>query len=1219
MQRLPLLFFTLLLSAGVLAGAQHSGSVRAADQFIPGATVTARQGGAKVVAYTGEDGRYTLELTPGVWDLDIEMFGFTTLHSKVTMGDEPNYSDWTLQVPRVAGAPVEINSAPTVANGRGRGGRGGRGGGQFAGRGGQGGGRGGQGGRGGAGRNGQGPPSNAQTAQANAPANGQAVAANLPAGRGGRGATAQPAFQNVTVTATEVGAQDLAAAGDFTSTADAAGADANESFMINGSTSGGLGAAADEQVRRDRAAGRGGPGGPGGGGPGGILGASVGDVAFNGILTGGGGDSLGMGGFGSAGANTGFGADNGGGLGGGPGGGAGFGGPGGGGGGGGRGGGGGGGGGRGGRGGGGGGGGGGARGGARGGPGPFNGQFATFGNRRRDRPTYHGSIFATVQNSALNAAPFSLNGQDIAKPSSARENFGFNIGGPLRIPKLVNWERANIYFNYTGNRARSARDSVSTVPTAAEREGDFSNSLVGSNPVVIYDPTTHNPFPGNIIPSTRLNAASLALLNYFPLPTFGSAIQNYTIAPSTPSTSNAVGLRTVMPLPTNKDSINFNFQYSGNDATSEQLFGFRDTSSGYGLSGTAGWSHSFRPRFNNNASLAFSRNISKGTPFFAYKSNIEGELGIGGTDQSPLDWGPPNLSFTNFGSLSDSSASLNRSQTENFTDTITYVVRRKHNLSFGAGYRKMQQNALSYANSRGAFSFSGLLTSGFDADGNPIAHTGYDFADFLLGFPQSTSLRIGNSNNYFRGWATNVYAQDDFRPMPGLTLNLGIRYEYFSPFTEKYGHLSNLDINSGMTQVAIVTPGVNGPYTGSYPSSLVNPDPNNFSPRVGFAFRPSQKHSLILRGGYSIFYSGSSYGQIATKLAAQPPFATTGSQSTNVDDPLTLQNGFPTQPNTITSTWAINKNYKLAYAQTWSLAVQQTLPSNTIVELEYIGTKGTGLGVQLAPNQAVSGSTLNGGQQLTIANASSFLYQTDSGNSIFHAAQVRLTRRFSRGMSFTALYTFSKAIDDASSFTGLGGTVVQNPLDLAAERSLSSFDQRHRFSLTYTMSSPVGIHGFWRNGDWKTKTFSGWTLNGNFTANSGMPNTALVGGNLTNSKGSGAVGQLRADATGQSIDAGNYPYFNLLAFTPPAAGEYGTAGVDTIPGIFTTSLNASLNRAWRFGEIGRQTLQLRLSANNALNHVQITGFGTTVNSATYGLATAASSTRNVTLTLRFNF
>ncbi|HEX3879554.1 MAG TPA: carboxypeptidase-like regulatory domain-containing protein [Bryobacteraceae bacterium] len=1205
-------FCILALCSFPLLGVQHSGSVHAADQPIPGATVTARQGGAKIVAYTNEDGRYSLELTPGAWDIDIEMFGFTTLHSQITITNDASYRDWTLQVPRVEGAPTEMNAPLTTATGRnGRGGRGGRGG-QFGGRAGQFPGRGGQGG----GRNAQAnAASQPQPAASNAPGrtDGQPAPSSAPnAQLAGRGAT-QPAFQNVTVTATEAGAQDLASASEFTTNTGGDLADANEAFMITGSSSGGLGAAADEQARRDRLAGRGGgPGVPGGSG--GILGAAVGETAFNGILTGGGGDSLGMGGFGSAGANTGFGTDTGGGLGLGPS----IGGPGGGGARGGGGGGGAAGGGRGGRGGGGGGGRGGARG-ARGGPGPFNGQFATFGNRRRDRPTYHGSVFGVVTNSALNAAPFSLNGQDIAKPSSASEQFGFNIGGPLRIPKLVDWERANFYLNYSGRRARSASDSVATVPTDAERAGDFSNATVGQTPVTIYDPTTHSPFPGNIIPASRLNPAAVALLQYFPQPTFDGAIQNYSIAPSVPSSSNSVSLRTVMPLPTNKDSISFNVQYQGNHSNSETLFGFRDTSSGYGTSATVAWSHSFKPRFNNNASFAFSRNISRGTPYFAYKTNVEGELGITGTDQSAIDWGPPNLSFTNFGSLSDGSATSNRSQTSNFTDTITYVIRRKHNLSFGFGYRKLQQNALSYASSRGSFSFSGLLTSGFDASGNPVSNTGYDLADFLLGLPQSSSLRIGNSNNYFRGWATNVYAQDDFRVMPGVTLNLGIRYEYFSPYTELYGHIANLDINSAMTQVAIVTPGERGAFTGAYPSSLVNPDPNNFSPRFGFAFRPSQKRSLIFRGGYSIFYSGSAYGQIAAKLAAQPPFATTGTQSTNIDDPLTLQYGFPTQPSTITSTWAINKNYKLAYAQTWSFAVQQTLPSNTIVELEYIGAKGTGLGVQFAPNQALAGSSLAGNQQLVISNASSFLYQTDSGNSIFHAAQVRLTRRFSRGMSAVALYTFSKSIDDASSFNGLGGTVVQNPLDLSAERGLSSFDQRHRFSLNYTLSSPVGIHGFWRNGDWKTKAFSGWTLTGNFTANSGMPLTALVGGNLTNSRGNGAVGQLRADATGQSITAGNNLYFNLLAFNLPAAGEYGNAGVATIPGIFTTSLNGSLNRAWRFGEAGRQTLQLRLSANNAMNHVQITGFGTTINSSTYGLATAASATRTVTLTLRFNF
>ena len=162
-------------------------------------------------------------------------------------------------------------------------------------------------------------------------------------------------------------------------------------------------------------------------------------------------------------------------------------------------------------------------------------------------------------------------------------------------------------------------------------------------------------------------------------------------------------------------------------------------------------------------------------------------------------------------------------------------------------------------------------------------------------------------------------------------------------------------------------------------------------------------------------------------------------------------------------------------------------------------------------------------------------------------------------MSAAALYTFSKSIDDASSFTGLGGTVVQNPYDISGERGLSSFDQRNRFSLTYTLSSPVGVHGFWRNGDWKTKAFTGWTLNGTFTANSGTPLTALLGGTQVNSHGTGAVAQIRAEATGLPIEAAGYPYFNLLAFEKlPPGVEYGDAGVATIPGIFTTSLNAAL-------------------------------------------------------------
>jgi hypothetical protein len=1195
----------VLLAPGLLCAVEHSGSVRAADQFIPGATVTARQGGAKLVTYTDENGRYSLDLTPGVWEIEISMFGFKTLTTPITVKDQFTNRDWTLEMPRPgevveppktaatdvkkpdaapattpapAAATPAAPAAATPSTPAARGAQGGR-----------------------SGRNGQGQQTAAQAARGGR-------------GRGNQPQAGQPAFQSADVTATDAGTQALAMAGNEPPP-DFGGADTSDAFMVNGTTSGGLGMASDEQAARMAMMGRGGRGGPGGPGGLGGLGGDMGLMSLGASLGGNGGDPLGMGGFGAAGADGGFGADAGGGgfgLGGGRGG------AGGGGGGGGRGGGGaGGGGGGGGRGGGGGGGrgGGGAAGrGGRGGRGPFNGQFATIGNRRGrgQQSPYSGSVAITVTNSALNAAPFSLNGQSQPKPSSANETFAGNYGGPVRVKNFITGDKWSFFVSVSNHEGRSANNSVATLPNDQQRAGDFSATTqavtVGgvrqTAPVVIYDPTNNTPFPNAVLPANRINSASLGLLSYFPQPTYSNLIQqNYAISQSTPSTSTSLSVRLQGSISA-KDRLSFNQQYQHSSSTSQTVFGFDDTTKGYGLSSTEGWTHSFKPRFNNSASLAFSRNISQGTPYFAYKTDVSGNLGITGTDTTPIDWGPPTLSFTNFQGLSDGAASLNRSQTTNFTDTVTYVAHRNHNLSFGIGYRRMQNNALSFNSSRGSFGFGGLLTTGLDSSGAKIPNTGYDFADFLLGYPQTSSLRTGNDNNYFRGWAANAYANDDWRVNRGLTFSLGLRYEYFSPYTELYNRLAGLDINPGFTAVDVVTAGGTGTYFGKYPSSLVNPDPNNFSPRFGFSWRPSQKNNRLVRGGYSIFYSGSNYSGFATQMAGQPPFAKQVSLTSTLANPLTLQNGFPSSPNILTNTYAVNPNYRLAYTQSWTVALQQTLPHNLLLELEYVGIKGTGLPITLQPNQPViPGSNT---AALRIPGAGSFSYQTDIADSIMHAGQVRLTRRFTRGVSAVVLYTRSKSIDD-------DGNSPQNPYNLRAERALSSNDQRDRLAVTLTLSSPVGVRGLWRNGGWKTKALSGWTNMWNFSYATGMPYTPTVSGSLSSTKFN-----LRADTTGAPLYGGGYPYFNLAAFTVPNAGEYGDAGRDIITGIPSLSLNGQLNRSWRFGE-SRKTIQLSFRTQNALNHVYISRFNTTVNSAQYGQPTAASGTRTITCNLRFNF
>jgi hypothetical protein len=374
----------------------------------------------------------------------------------------------------------------------------------------------------------------------------------------------------------------------------------------------------------------------------------------------------------------------------------------------------------------------------------------------------------------------------------------------------------------------------------------------------------------------------------------------------------------------------------------------------------------------------------------------------------------------------------------------------------------------------------------------------------------------------------------------------------------------------------------------------------------------------MFRGGYSIFFNGSAYGTFAAKMASQPPFVKTASLTTSPSEPLTIQNGFAAVPNqTITNTYAIDPNYRLGYAQTWTFAVQENLPHNSIIELEYIGTKGTALDILRQPNRATPGSPLTASQRLQIGNATGFTYETAQGSSIMHMAQVRLTRRLTRGISGTATYAFQKSLDNASSFGGGGGVVAQNDQNLRLERGLSTFDQRHHLTVGYTAASPVGgARGILRGKGLTRKLLQSWMLSGNFTATSGTPLTARVSGNLANTGGTAAFGAGRAQASGLPVDGG--PYFNLLAFTLPPPGQYGDAGRNTIPGLFRTSLNASFGRAFRFGD-SRKQLQLRLNANNAFNHVVITNIGTTVNSSTYGLPTAASATRTVNVTLRFNF
>ena len=841
----------------------------------------------------------------------------------------------------------------------------------------------------------------------------------------------------------------------------------------------------------------------------------------------------------------------------------------------------------------------------------------SFGNRanRNRRDQIRGQASLTVGNSAFNARQYSLTGQDFVKPSYGSARFGLSAGGALNIPHLIHSTQTFFFVNYNGTRSRTPYDAFATVPTDMERAGNFSQSMT-NGPVTVYDPRTNSPFAGNIVPPSRFDPSAVKLLSFIPQPNQPGSVQNYQIVRSVPNNTDNLNVRFNRPV-SKRDQLTLNTNFQHRDSRPSQLFGYIDDTSGYGLSSSLGWTHTFSARMLNSATLNYSFNRSETLAFFSYGADVASAVGIAGTSRDPINFGPPNLSFTNFGGLNDASPSLNRTQTVGITDGLT-LVRAKHTFVIGGEYRRQQFNIRTDSNGRGSYSFSGLLTSGFDTNGQPVAHTGYDFADYLLGLPQSSSVRFGTNSNYFRGSVYNAYITDDWKLRPNLTFNLGLRYEYFTPFHEKYGHIANLDIAPGFTAVAVVTPGSIGPYSGRFPDGLINPEKNNFSPRTALAWRPWAKRQTLIRTGYSIFYNGNIYTQFTNRLASQPPFAKTATLTTSLAQPLTIENGFALQPaESITNTYAIDKNYKLGYLQTWNWSIQQTLKYNLVLELGYQGSKGTRLDIQRLPNRSSEGSPLTSEQRRQIGNAVGFTYDTSDGNSVYHALQVRFTRRFTRGLSANALYTFSKSIDDASSIGGGAITVAQNDQNISAERGLSSFDQRHVLNLNFIYSSPFGENGVIKASGWREKALKDWQLTGSINVASGLPFTALVLGNLANIGGTGAVGSGRAQATGLPIYSDN-GLFNLAAFTSPAAGTYGDAGRNTIIGPTRLTMNLGFGRSFRVHD-DRKRMEIRVESSNLTNTPNITSFNTVVNASNYGLPLAVNGMRTVTATARLRF
>ncbi|MGA2888410.1 MAG: TonB-dependent receptor [Terracidiphilus sp.] len=901
-------------------------------------------------------------------------------------------------------------------------------------------------------------------------------------------------------------------------------------------------------------------------------------------------------------------------------------------------------------------------GGGFGGRGGFGGGRGNFRGFNPGQP--HGAIFWIGSNSALNAEPFSLRGQSQEQPASGSNRFGITFMSAPYLPHLTKPSgKDTMFLTLSGTRSSSPLDEYATVPTSEERSGNFSGLAA------IYDPTQ----PGqpqfnyngtlNVIPPSYLKTpaakAAQALLTcatpncqpFMPLPNLTGVNlvndYNYHLLTAAQSNTTQAGIRYMRSLGANatqpggnrggfgggggrraqqnqglRQSINFNYNWSDTASDNVNIFPeLGGKSSSHSNSLQAGYTvgyHKVTDIFNVN----WNRSVSQATNFFTNGTDVASTVGIAGTDSAPIDYGLPNVVLSNIQGLNEQQPSFSLSQTISASEILSWI-HGKHNLRFGGDYRRVHRDFLGGSNATGTFTFSGLFTE----DAAHDATTGSALADFLLGLPQETTIDAAAGKSYLRDNVMDVYAQDDWRMNSKLTLNYGLRYEFFAPYTEKYGRLGMVDTDpaaefSGTpTQVA---PGGSSSI-GNLPDSLAFPFRTAFAPRLGLALRlPKQ---TVLRVGYGMNYTVSQYATFASTMARQP----IANQPSFVNEQtneagsaciaLTLSNGFcPVATVSTPGDYELDPHYHLPYVQVWNLDIQKTLPWGVVLNAGYNGSKGSDLDVTSAPRASVTSAQTDRTNLL-------FNYEQSGAFSRFNAGTLRVNKRLSSGIALGANYQYSHSIDDAGSVGGTSTVVAQNWQDLAAEEGNSSFDQRHKVTGTYLYELPFGKDKFWVTSGVGSHILEGFSVSGSFTFATGAPLTPSYQAAVS-SVACGTAGSLRPnrDYT-KSITGGGgslKEWFNTTAFTQPEAANssypcdvFGTASRNSIAGPGAIQNNMSLSKTMQLGDT--RSMEVRATASNVFNTVQYAGVDTNAASPTFGQVTSAGSMRAFQFTARFRF
>jgi hypothetical protein len=836
----------------------------------------------------------------------------------------------------------------------------------------------------------------------------------------------------------------------------------------------------------------------------------------------------------------------------------------------------------------------------------------------------HGSLFEFHRNAALDARNFFAPAGE-SKPKYIRNQFGGSIGGALRHDRTF-W-----FADYEGTRSREGITRVTNVPTLLERQGDFSqtrdifgNPVFVRNPFLPVDPMTGQPFPcnaasqtgcfpGNRVPLGFQHSIGRALAGLYPLPNRNVAFQNFVSSPTQRDRNDSFDVRVDHRL-TDKADLAFRYSFGDRDlfepftgASFALVPGFGDTVKRRSQNVMAALTYVLTPNFVTETRVALSRVASSVTQ---EASRRNADLGLPVISPNARDAGLSFISVTGLSPLGDEGNNPQNSVTNVYQllDTASYA-HGKHLIKFGGDLRFSQQNAFRDVESRGRLQFSPFA----QISGNAIA-------DLLLGFPLLTSVAHVDNPQHLRTQSYNFFINDSYRVRPRLTLTFGLRYEYNSPPVDTQDRANVYDLATR----SLVRVGTNG-----VPRGGVEADKNNFAPRVGLAWTIGKDERTVVRAGYGVYYDQSPLAP-GEALYFNSPFFDNNIFFSLPGLPLTLSNPFPAffpfpLPD---SALAIQRDLRTAYMQHWNANVQRQFGRNSVLELAYVGSKGTKL---------LTARDINQPQPSALPPGLPFVPRPDPrfddidllesrANSNYHSLQARFQQRLSKGLATLVSFTFAKSVDDASNFFSSAGdsNFPQNSYDVRAERGRSNFDVRHRLSASYSYDLPFGKgKSHLADAGWISTLLSGWQTFGIVTLQSGRPFTVALLSDIDNSGtgrsilGFGANDRPNVTGDPQTGQRSTERWFNTAAFTFPTRGTFGNAGRNIMDGPGYQNVNISLLKNTSLSE--RLNLQLRAEFFNLFNHPNFNLPDNFLGSPTFGRISSARDPRHIQFGVKLLF